>query len=130
PDGQTVATAGADGKVGMWTCADGKKVHELTGHEGEVYSVAFHPDGKSLVSGDAKGIVKRWDTAGKLLGEIDAKSMYSVFALQELGGVRFLTFDPKGAWLILAGATAAAGKLSGPSVLLYDWAAAKMAHTV
>ena len=38
-------TAGADGKVGVWLCADGKKVRELTGHTSEVYSVAFHSDG-------------------------------------------------------------------------------------
>lgn len=131
PDGQIVVSAGADGKVGVWSCADGKKVRELTGHNAEVYSVAIHPDGKTLVSGDCKGVVIRWDAAtGKLLGEIDATSMYSVFALQELGGVRVLTFDRQGKWLILAGATAAAGKLSGPSILLYDWAASKLAHTV
>ena len=40
-------------------------VHEqectLTGHSGSVYSVAYSPDGKHLVSGSYDNTVKVWD---------------------------------------------------------------------
>ena len=45
-------------------------VHEqectLTGHSGPVYSVAYSPDGKHIVSGSGDKTVKIWDsTTGK-----------------------------------------------------------------
>ena len=33
----------------------------LTGHSGKVYSVAFSPDGQSIVSGSKDKLVKIWD---------------------------------------------------------------------
>jgi WD40 repeat protein len=131
PDGQIVATCGADG-VRLGSCADGKKLHEMKDHGCEVYSVAFHPDGKSLISGDCKGVVKQWATAsGKSVREIDARSMYAEMALQELGGARFMTFDAKGTTLAVAGALGAPGKgTAGPCVMLFDWASGKSTHTI
>ena len=55
-DGKLVATAGNDGAVRVWHTDAAEKLHlELLGHECHVYHVAFHPDGKSLVSADLKG---------------------------------------------------------------------------
>jgi hypothetical protein len=34
-----------------------------------------------------------WDKSSR---ELDARSMYTVFRLQEVGGARLLGFDPKG----------------------------------
>jgi WD40 repeat protein len=34
---------------------------EFTGHAGVVFSVAWHPDGRLLVSGSRDGTVKDWD---------------------------------------------------------------------
>ena len=33
----------------------------MTGHEGEVYTVAFHPDGATLASCSSDGTVRLWD---------------------------------------------------------------------
>jgi len=42
--------------------AETKLVAKLAGHPSRVKSVAFSPDGQSLVSGDASGHVILWDT--------------------------------------------------------------------
>jgi WD40 repeat protein len=34
----------------------------LEGHDGLMHCLAFSPDGKRLVTGDAEGVVKLWDT--------------------------------------------------------------------
>jgi WD40 repeat protein len=130
-DGNHVATGGDDGKVRLWSCADGKSVRDFAGHTEEVHSVAIHPDGKSLVSGDRKAVVRQWDLAtGKVTREFDAKTMYVVFGLQELGGARFMTFDAKGTTLAVCGAIAGTTRLAGAGLMLFDWATGKAKHTV
>ena len=52
PDRRLLASCGNDHKVKLWSLADGSPVREFLGHERHVYNVAFHPDGKHLVSGD------------------------------------------------------------------------------
>ena len=39
-----------------------RQVFTLRGHGGEVISVAFSPDGKSIVSGSDDKLVKIWDS--------------------------------------------------------------------
>jgi len=43
--------------------ATGKIQATLKGHTGEVWSVAFSPDGKTLGSGSSDQTVKLWDVA-------------------------------------------------------------------
>src|SRR5262249_2238531 len=52
-----------DNLVKLWSAGDGSPVRELNGHTCHVYNVAFHPDGRHLVSGDLRGVVKQWDVA-------------------------------------------------------------------
>ncbi|MFH0900723.1 MAG: hypothetical protein V2A73_08860, partial [Pseudomonadota bacterium] len=66
PDGSPVAAAALDGSVYVWDRARSQLKAELRGHEGEVWSVTFTGDGRSLVSGDAGGIVRRWNLATKV----------------------------------------------------------------
>lgn len=64
--GERLAAAGADGLVRVWRGA--RLWHTLAGHKGDVYAVAFRPDG-SLVSTGADETVRMWDlTAGEERG--------------------------------------------------------------
>ncbi len=50
PDGKTVATGGADRTVRLWDASTGQELAILPSHLGRIHSVAFTPDGKSLIS--------------------------------------------------------------------------------
>jgi WD40 repeat protein/DNA-binding SARP family transcriptional activator len=67
PDGRLLATGGTAGGTEqhdaiLWDAATGKVVHRLSGHTGDVSSVAFSPDGSRLVTSadDARAII--WST--------------------------------------------------------------------
>ena len=56
--------AGSDGLVRLFDPADGTFQRKLEGHDGEVLSVAFAPDGRSLASGGSDGCVLVHDLTG------------------------------------------------------------------
>ncbi|MFN6066740.1 MAG: WD40 repeat domain-containing protein, partial [Pseudanabaena sp.] len=53
PNGNTFATACIDKSVKLWNFRSGQPINNLEGHEGQVYSVAYSPNGKTLVSASA-----------------------------------------------------------------------------
>jgi WD40 repeat protein len=62
----------------------------LSGHEAPVLSVAYSPDGRTLASGDADGVVLLWDLATG-----SAERVWPVRG--ETGGAaRFVSFEPTG----------------------------------
>jgi WD40 repeat protein len=130
PDGKSFVTAGHDPVVRQWSCEDGKKLREFTGHS-TVFSVLYHPDGKALVTGDLQGVIRHWDLeTGKLAREIDAKILHtrSEEMLADVGGVRSLAFTPKGDELAAGGIREAKSNTfcpGLPSVLVFDWATGK-----
>ena len=62
PDGQLLATGTVDRSVLLLDASSGEPVAApLTGLSSEVLSLAFSPDGHSLMAGDNSGLVLRWD---------------------------------------------------------------------
>jgi hypothetical protein len=132
-DGSLVATAGIDRKVRVWSASDGRKLHEFSEHADPVLRLGFHPDGKSLISGDLKGRLCQWDlTNGKLLREFDGKVLFNYHRLQDVGGVRSLAFNADGSLLACGGTRPAnGGNVQGiPTVLLFETATGELKQTL
>ncbi len=128
PDGQQLATCGNDRMVRVFSATDGKPTQELAGHEHCVQSVAFHNDGKSLVSGDQHGFLKHWDiSTGKCVRDFRADKLFKVYYQYEQGGVRSMTFDPEFKTLYCAGFEGRnANQADGdPTVVAFDWPSGK-----
>ena len=77
-DGKTVAIADRSNgtAVVLWDFATHTKLRALKGHAGEVYSIAFAPDGLTLASGSHDKTIRLWDVAtgmevGQLIGHED-----------------------------------------------------------
>jgi WD40 repeat protein len=122
-----------DRKVRIWSAEDGRKLHELSGHDGDVFAVAFHPDSRALVSGDLYGNVHQWDvTTGQKTRSFDCRALYTVSRLQDVGGVRCLVFNGTGGTLACAGTRpSGGGNVQGvPTILNFDWANGRLQHTL
>ena len=50
PDGRYLATGSGDDTAIIWDVQSGQPLHQLKGHNGDVYSVAFSPDGRWLAT--------------------------------------------------------------------------------
>jgi WD40 repeat protein len=60
PDGKTLASGDAGGRIKLWDVATGNERASLK-HPSQVNSVAFSPDGKTLASGSTDSTIKLWD---------------------------------------------------------------------
>ncbi len=68
PDGRTLATALRDeNAVQLWDVATRTRIATLEGHEREVRTVSFSPDGRKLASGSGDGTVRLWDVATRTI---------------------------------------------------------------
>ena len=90
PDGRLAATAAED--IVLWDAATRTKIVRLE-HTAEVWSLAFSPDGRWLVSGNADGAILVWDVA-----EREALANFNAHH----GSVRSVAFSPDGKRLATA----------------------------
>ena len=76
PDGQTLASSGSsDGTVQLWDVESGTHTRTLKGHTDTVRTLAFSPDGKTLVSGSKDDTLRMWDTnTGRMLRKLAGHS--------------------------------------------------------
>jgi WD40 repeat protein len=94
-DGTELAT-GSDKSVVLWKVANASPVGQpLTGVTGDVYTVAFSPDGKTIAAAGSSGQVVRWNVAtGRPFGS----------PLTGLSKVYDIAFSPDGRALAAGGA--------------------------
>lgn len=89
PNGERVASAGADNTVRIWCVATGQELLKLK-HGGLVSSVAYSPDGRRLASGCWDDLAYLWDAqTGELLGTFSGHD----------DNVTAVAFSPTGRWL-------------------------------
>ena len=135
PDGNLLS-AGNDRVVRLRSADNGIVIREFVGHENYVFSLAFHPNGKSFVSGDLFGKVNCWEySTGKLLRTFDAGVLNTRLDnfLADVGGVRSMAFDQAGKLLACGGMTDAKSNSfcpGKPAILVFDFASGKLLQTL
>jgi WD40 repeat protein/serine/threonine protein kinase len=86
-----LASAGYENTVRVWDAATGEPVHELVADDSApVTAVAFHPDGRGLVSTGADRKVHVWDAR-------KGKEIHTLTGLPNLG--TSVALSPDGRWL-------------------------------
>ncbi len=102
PDGRTLAWAGPrDRAVRLTEVATGQERIRLTGHYGQVESLAFAADGTRLVTGSSDTTALVWDLAGWPADDKEAPSpstcwddLQSNDSAKAYRAIRFLSADP------------------------------------
>ena len=113
PDGQSLASAGFRGVIGVWDAANGNKRHHFKTPEVLTNAVVFAPDGRTLISAGIDPTICRWDrTAGKPLPPLGSHA----------GGVKALALSPDGKLLASGGCD--------KTICLWDVVAGKLRRTL
>ena len=89
PDSALLASCGRDETVGLWDVKTNELLRTFTGHKGDVFSVAFSQDGKTVAS-SSKESVRLWRTKG----EEDLRSIITHTAILDVA------FSPDGKTLV------------------------------
>jgi WD40 repeat protein len=131
-DGKSFASCGNDKTIAIWDMAEGKELCRLTGHERDVYSVLFHPNGRELISGDLMGKLHVWDIATRTISRsFDAAPLHTYEGGQrvDFGGVRCLAINQDGTVLAAGGLHKASNPLGAvhePLCLRFDYASGQL----
>jgi WD40 repeat protein len=99
-----LASGDISGEIRLWDVVNERCVQTLTGHQGEVRSLAFSPDGGWLASGSGDGTLKLWDVRTQ-----ECLATYPGHP----GGVYGVAFNPVEDWLISSG--------GDRTIKIWDW---------
>ena len=61
PDDALLASSGRAGEIRLWSPVTGRNLVTLPGHDGMVFNLLFHPDGRRLLSASADETIGVWD---------------------------------------------------------------------
>ncbi|MDE0317967.1 MAG: WD40 repeat domain-containing protein [Candidatus Poribacteria bacterium] len=89
PDGETIATAGADGKMQWWDAHTGENIKTFTEYVSGSRTITYSPD-KKKIAVTAGGKVNLWNASGKHLKTLTGHKGY----------VAGITFSPEGNVLV------------------------------
>ena len=79
-DNNRVVTAGDRGQVIVWVLGNDQPVLVINAHEGIVFSAAYSPDGRSIVSASEDHSSKVWDAeSGNLLNVLDNDQLSEIY---------------------------------------------------
>jgi WD40 repeat protein len=97
PDGKTLATlAIVQGEVKLWNVAERKELRTLKSDLGDSYSLAFSPDGKTLVVGHYRNDAKAGPTGGISLWDVATGQRKGLLQHTPPRGVSRLALAPDG----------------------------------
>lgn len=75
PDGRTLASAGVDRTIKIWTPSSGTCLKTLSGHSSIINTVVFSPDGRTLASASQDHNIRVWDpSSGSCLKTLSGHS--------------------------------------------------------
>lgn len=96
PDGQLIATGGADSTVRLWSLTGQEQVKIEVPYDKvkvKINSVSFSPDGKKIVTAGQYGPARLWDLSGKQLTKFEGHQ----------GEINSVKFSPDGKRIATAG---------------------------
>lgn len=117
PDGERLASAGADGAVRIWNSRTGDVVQSFAAHSESVVSVIFHPDGRHLASAGTDRQAKVWDLA-------NGSQVFAApcDAIRKFGSAHSIAFRPPDRRQLATG--------SEGTVRVWDWSSGQLLHTL
>ncbi|GCE26507.1 hypothetical protein KDA_19910 [Dictyobacter alpinus] len=90
-----IASGCTDQKIILWNAETGQRIRTLEGLTGRVWSIAFSPNGRTLVSGTDDQTIRLWEVAtGKSVKTLQGHTAW----------IRSISFSPNGKWLAGGGA--------------------------
>ncbi|MEK6234627.1 MAG: hypothetical protein N2C14_07930, partial [Planctomycetales bacterium] len=101
PDGKLIAAGTAKGNVKVHVAATGAQAFQLTGHQGSVNAITFHPREPKIATAAADGSIGVWEIP-KESPEAPLDEPLLIWAAHA-GGVASIAFTPDGSSLVSGG---------------------------